>query len=270
MVFLFLLLRDRLVPVDWGETFALIGDISPLQWAAGLMATGLSFWALGQYDAVVHRLLRSGVGRAEAWRSGMAAIAISQAVGFGLITGSLVRWRLLPALNLAATTKITLTVTLSFLLALTAVTSATILAFGPIGGPLAPLLWFAALAGAVLTAGFALLSIFQPQLTILARSFGFPPIRSVLRILILTAMDTMAAAAALYAFLPAGAQPELAAFLPAFLLALGAGMILGTPGGMGPFEVVLLSLLPTLPVEALAAAILAYRLVYFAAPAVAA
>ncbi|MGB3147156.1 MAG: phosphatidylglycerol lysyltransferase domain-containing protein, partial [Paracoccaceae bacterium] len=42
------------------------------------------------------------------------------------------------------------------------------------------------------------------------------------------------------------------------------------PGGMGPFEVVLLSLLPTLPVEALAAAILAYRLVYFAAPAVAA
>ena len=43
--------------------------------------------------------------------------------------------------------------------------------------------------------------------------------------------------------------------------------MLGTPGGAGPFEVVLLSLLPAGPSEPLLAGILAFRLVYYLVPA---
>ncbi|MEZ5796458.1 MAG: YbhN family protein [Paracoccaceae bacterium] len=57
------------------------------------------------------------------------------------------------------------------------------------------------------------------------------------------------------------------ALLPAFLLAFGAGLLSGTPGGIGAFEVVLLALLPAHPAEGVIAATLAWRGVYHLAPA---
>ncbi len=57
------------------------------------------------------------------------------------------------------------------------------------------------------------------------------------------------------------------ALLPAFLLALGAGLVSGTPGGLGAFEVTLLALLPEADPAPILAAILAWRLTYHALPA---
>jgi phosphatidylglycerol lysyltransferase len=71
--------------------------------------------------------------------------------------------------------------------------------------------------------------------------------------------------------LAASARRSGAAFravLPAFALALAAGLLSGTPGGVGPFEITLLTLLPEAPQTGLLAAILGFRLVYFALPAI--
>ncbi|WP_139838020.1 hypothetical protein [Roseovarius gaetbuli] len=38
---------------------AILG-LGPAQWIMAMLATGLSFWALGRYDVVVHRHLRTG------------------------------------------------------------------------------------------------------------------------------------------------------------------------------------------------------------------
>jgi phosphatidylglycerol lysyltransferase len=54
----------------------------------------------------------------------------------------------------------------------------------------------------------------------------------------------------------------------AFLLALGAGLALGTPGGIGAFELTLLALLPGQDEAPLLAAILAWRVIYYLLPAV--
>ena len=66
--------------------------------------------------------------------------------------------------------------------------------------------------------------------------------------------------------------PELAlpvqVLLPAFLLALGAGLASGTPGGIGAFEITMLGLLPNHPEAGVMGAILAWRITYFAIPAV--
>jgi phosphatidylglycerol lysyltransferase len=57
--------------------------------------------------------------------------------------------------------------------------------------------------------------------------------------------------------------------IAAFTLALGAGMIGGTPGGVGPFELALITVLPGAATPELAAALIAFRMVYYAIPCVA-
>nr|WP_255553690.1 phosphatidylglycerol lysyltransferase domain-containing protein [Maritimibacter sp. DP1N21-5] len=67
--------------------------------------------------------------------------------------------------------------------------------------------------------------------------------------------------------LPDGLSIAPGTLFSAYLLALGAGLVLTTPGGVGPFEVALLALLPEVPAEPLLAAVLAYRAVYYTLPA---
>jgi len=90
------LLQSRVEQPSLQALGGLISQISPLKWLGALMATGLSFWALGRYDLVAQRHFGTGFDNRLVRGAGMAAIALSQAIGFGLITGSIARWRLLP------------------------------------------------------------------------------------------------------------------------------------------------------------------------------
>jgi phosphatidylglycerol lysyltransferase len=51
------------------------------------------------------------------------------------------------------------------------------------------------------------------------------------------------------------------------MLALGAALLSTTPGGVGPFEFMMLGLLPQLPTSKMLGSILAFRIVYYAIPA---
>jgi phosphatidylglycerol lysyltransferase len=108
------------------------------------------------------------------------------------------------------------------------------------------------------------LSIWRPGL--LAR-IQFPPLKAMGAIVALTFIDTAFAGAALWVLLPEGTQIAPVIMIAAFIVALGAGLVCGTPGGVGPFEMTLLALLPHVPEEPVLAAVLAFRAVYYAAPA---
>lgn len=262
-LFVLYLARDGLAALDWRAVRAAAGSVSPGQWALSALATGVSFLALGRYDQVVHAALGTGIDPWRARLSGMAAIAISQMTGAGLLTGTLTRWRLVPELTLADAGRVTLTVTVSFLMSWAALTGAALLLLGPA----APGLTLCAGTGLGVAGVFLVLSILRPHLSLGRCQLTLPPLRLSLRIVTLSAVDTLSAGLALYLLLPEAAQPAFLTFLPVFLLALGAGLCLGTPGGIGPFELTLIAFLPDLPTEPLAAALLCYRLLYVAAPA---
>ena len=115
---LFLLLaRDDIAALDWSDVLGAAAGISPGQWALALLATAVSFAALGRYDQLVHGALGTGVDARRTRWSGMAAIALGQMAGAGLLTGALIRWRLMPDLSLGVAGRITLIVTASFLAA---------------------------------------------------------------------------------------------------------------------------------------------------------
>lgn len=263
MLLILFLARDGLAGLDWRAVAATAGDVSAGQWTLAAVATAISFLALGRYDEVVHAALGTGVHAALARRSGMAAIAISQMTGAGLLTGSLTRWRLVSDLSLTEAARVTLAVTVSFLLSWAALTGMFIVLLWPT----LPGRGLFAAAGAGVALVFLAMSLLKPRLRLGTRQMMLPPVTLSFRILLLSAIDTLAAATALYVLLPAEVQPGFLVFLPAFLLALGAGLCLGTPGGIGPFELTLMAFLPHLPAAPLAAALLSYRLVYFAAPA---
>jgi phosphatidylglycerol lysyltransferase len=254
------LLRHRIGELDVAHIRASLATVGPAQWLLGLGLTAISFWSLGQYDVVVHRLIGRDTDPRRAARSGMTAIALGQTVGMGALTGTVVRWRMLPGLGLVDAARISAIVTVSFFAAWVVVSAVVVLLFG-VGLPLAAP---AAIAILVVAWLLVLLSVWRPDP--LAR-WPLPPLKAMGLILGFTAIDTIAAGAVLWTMLPEGLHIGLGPLLAAYLLALGAGLVLTTPGGVGPFEVALIALLPSLPQEPLLAAVLAYRAVYYALPA---
>lgn len=261
-------LRDRLAALDLSALPATLAGLAAGHWAGAMLATALGFAVLARYDALIHRVLGTEAAPAQARRAGWTAIALSQAIGFGLVSGALVRWRMLPGLSLVQATKITATVAASFLAAW-AVLCAHVLLVLPVdhlGLHLGTAQGFAGL-GLVLGGGLGLAALVSPRLRLGGRELRLPPLPVMARILALAALDTGLAALALRLLLPPGTDLGFLALLPAFLLALGAGFVAGTPGGIGPFEITLVALLPGTDPAALLGGVLAWRLVYYVGPA---
>jgi phosphatidylglycerol lysyltransferase len=253
-------LSRHLASIDPDLVASELSTITPLQWLLAVLATGLSFWAVGRYDAVLHRQFGSTVAPSQARRAGIVAIALSQTVGMGLFTGALIRWRMLPGLSLWQCTQLSIAVALSFLAGWAVVAAVAVLIF-PVNVP-----WLAPLAVPVLCLAVLVLaaSLLVPAQLV---RLSLPPFRSLIRILALAAVDTGAAALAFAVLVPEASHLSPALLVPAFLVALGVGLATGTPGGVGPFETMLLTLLPVAEPESLLAGILAFRLVYYALPA---
>lgn len=257
------LLWDQLDGLDFAYIKSSLQTVQPHQWALAALLSAVSFWAVGRYDRVVHRMIGTATRSRAAQLSGVTAIALSQTVGFGVISSALVRWRMLPEVSLLQALRISMIVAMSFLSAWAVVTAIALL-LTPLELPGAHWIgWISwmALAGAAL---FVTLSIWRPHP--LSR-FTIPSLQAMTAFVGLAALDTIAAGGALWAVLPENCDIALLPLLTAYLVALGAGLISGTPGGVGPFEVTLLALLPHLDQEPVLAAILAFRAIYYAIPA---
>ena len=252
------LLANRLSDMPLHETRGHFIALAPDQWLTAILATAASFWAVGHYDGVIHRYLATGARPVDARRAGATAIAVSQTLGLGVITGAILRWRMLPDQTLWQAAKITTLVAVFFLFGW-AVITATVLAILP-QAPFKPL----AVGVLVICIILILISAIAPRF----HRFVWPNLFVISRLLALAAIDTLTAAVALWVLCPPDLVLPFATLLPAFLVALGAGLISGTPGGVGAFEITLLALLPNLPEASLLAAILAWRAVYFALPAI--
>ena len=246
------LLARRCETIDFGAVWPALAALPPLQWAGALACTGLSLWALGQYDVVLHRAMGTGIAPGRARAAGMRAMAIAQTVGFGGLTGALVRWRCLPECDLWLATRLSLWVSVSFMGALGLLAGLALLLLE------GHAVWAALLAIAVIAA-----------LSRLTRLPGLPHLRvgTLPRLIGWTAIDTCAAGAVIWLLLPQGVEVPVSAVVFGYLAALGAGLASQSPGGVGAFELCLLALLPQVPEADLVAAIIGYRVVYHAIPA---
>lgn len=253
------LLANRLSTIEPQEVARAFASLPAHVWGLAVVATAASFWAVGHYDAVIHRHFATGLAEGRSRLAGICAIAVSQMIGLGVVSGAVLRWRMLPEIGALHAARLTAAVALSFLGAWAMVTSAVLVLL-----PDAPFKTPALLA-LCLGGTLAAVSIAAPRIG--ALRFRWPNAMTLGRLLALCVIDTGAAALAFWLLCPEGVELSFLALLPAFLVALGAGLISGAPGGMGAFEMTLLALLPAEPQAELLAAVLAWRLVYFALPA---
>lgn len=240
--------------VSWNEVSSAFQQIAAWQWSIALAATTGSFWAIGHYDVMWHRHMETGIAPADAHRTGMATVAITQTVGLGTVTGTFLRWHLLRDIPLKTSAALTIAVSLSFFVCWGVL---AVLASGWIG-----LMPSAAAAMALL--GLGLLATFAMRNRRLQSGAQLIP-----PLMLWSTLDLAFAALALWVLLPATEGIGFGILFAAFTVALGAGLISNAPGGLGAFDLALMALLPAVPDATLLATILAFRLVYYVVPALA-
>lgn len=252
---------DYAAALDFAAIRASLSSVTGGQWALALVFSAASFWAVGRYDCVVHRQLSTGIKQQTARRAGILAISIAQAIGLGALTGALIRWRMIPEMTLWQALRLSAAVSLSFLAGWAVVAGLGIMIFQP-ALPWSKTLVFIAIGIGIVMASLA---IWPPRALV---RLPLPSLRAMAAVIGLAAADTVLAGMALYVLLPPGLDVALPLLISSFLFALGAGLVGGTPGGVGPFEVTLLALMPLVPAEPLLAAALGFRVVYHIIPAI--
>ena len=255
-------LSTRIELPSLADLGALIASLKLWQWLLAGGATGVSFWALGRYDSVAHRHLQTGLDGAQARRAGMAAIAFSQMVGFGLFTGAYARWRLVPGLTAMQAAQMTGLVGVTFMAALAVICGTAMMLF-PVFA------WFRP-TGALIVALSLAASVFTflaPRLRIGPLSLRWPSLKAMGALTFWALIDVAAAGTALWILLPDTLDIAWSSLLVVYAIALGAAILSSAPGGTGPLELMVFTLLPAQDNASLLAALLAFRLVYYALPA---
>lgn len=105
----------------------------------------------------------------------------------------------------------------------------------------------------------------KSPLSVMGVNLQPPPLKIALAQLIVAAADIVLAASVLYILLPAGMQIGFWPFVAVYALALCLGLMSHVPGGLGVFELVMVTMLPGEP-HALVGALVAYRLIYYVLP----
>lgn len=105
---------------------------------------------------------------------------------------------------------------------------------------------------------------------IFGKEFVFPGPKIAIAQCIVAGIDIVAAAACMYVLLPSEIGLSFMEFLPSYLMAQVAVVLTHIPGGVGIFELVILELTHTPKAQAVFAAVLLFRLIYYIIPLLAA
>ena len=266
-------IRHQLAETSWHD---LIVRIKGMRWSTvGLAFLGTvgSFIALIGYDWSALRYVGARVPFRTMALASFCGYAVGNTIG-GLITASSVRYRVYTAtgLEFGEIARIAGFCALAFGFGIATVGAGALL--------LQPQLLTRALgidtgwvtAGALLVlAGAALFLLLcarrRPDQPFIGRiplpSFGIAAGQ-----LLISTVELLFAGFAFWVLLPHGSVP-FGAFFVVFVVATVAGIISHVPGGVGVFEsVMLLGLGPVLPPQAIAAALVVYRAVYFLIPVI--
>ncbi len=236
------------------------------------LITGLSYLLTTGYDIVaLHHISRPLPYRRVALASCLAD-AFGSNLGFALITGGAVRYRIyaqagLSALDIATVTtmySLTSTLGIAFIVVLA-------MLFGTASVSALPIPQDLRLALGVLVLGSMAAYIFLPAirpvtLQMPSWSLRLPSAGTAAAQTLLGATDLLLMSGVIYVLLPANIGTDFFGYLGVFAAALVAGVISHVPGGIGVFESVMLLGLPEVPAASLLSAILMFRCIYYLVP----
>lgn len=246
--------------------------IAHLLFALGL--TVLSYVALTGYDALAVRYVGHPLAYGKIALASFVGYAFSHNLGFSLLSGAPVRYRLYSAWGLSTVeiAKVIACNGLTFWLGVFTIGGAVFL-LEPLTIPVSLHLPFASvrpvgLLFLMLVGGYVLMSVVRKKpIPLWEWEFPLPSPKFALAQSAVSSLDWALAGSVLYTLLPPTETLSYPGFLGIYLLAQIAGLVSQVPGGLGVFEtVVLLLLAPTFPAATVLGSLLAYRGVYYLLP----
>ena len=253
-----------------------LGAIPVSQIVLALLLTAASFLVLTGYDALSLRYVRKPLPYRRIAFASFLNYAFSQGLGFPLLTGGSVRYRLYSGWGLSAVHIASLVVfaSLTFWLGVLTVGSMVFLHASPgisalLDIPPNAVRPLGAVALGVVTAYVSWTFLGRRLVRIREWRFRRPSARLALSQLAIATCDWVIAGSVLYVLLPAEAGVPFPTFLGVFLLAFVAGIASNVPAGLGVFETVIIYLLPGRAADsAIIGSLIVYRAVYYLLPLV--
>lgn len=265
-------LRIELRTVTWPEITADVLQTPLSQLVLALALTAANYAALTGYDLLAFAYIGKTLRPARIAGASFLAYAISNNIGFAMISGASVRYRFYTRWGVTAEelSRIVVSYSVTFWLGLLGLGGLS-LAISPLPAArelpahqlLAPIGWLLMLVPPV----FVLLTVVRRQ-PLRLRGFELPvPSPSIAaRQVLLSAAEWAIAGAVLFVLLPPSPLTFLQ-FLGTFLVAILIGMASHVPGGLGVFEGLMVLLLkPYLPSGQVLPALVVYRAVYYLLP----
>ena len=238
-----------------------------------LLLTGLSYGVQIGYDALALRTVGRQVPRATLFLASFLGQAFGNTIGLPLLGGAPPRIRIYAAAGLSPTEIAVVlgSTSLTFVLGLFTMAGGLCLALpavlpAELGLPMRSVAPFGWAALALVVLGVGLLAALRRRARFAGAPLPLPGPGTALAQAAVGAVDLALAGGALYVLLPAGALAPATA-LGAYLLALAPGVASQVPGGLGVFETAFSFFTSErVPMPALAASLVTYRLIYYLAP----
>jgi uncharacterized membrane protein YbhN (UPF0104 family) len=238
----------------------------------GLAATLATFAAVATYDAFALRYAGKHLLFRRSALSSTTSYAISNLLGFPVFTGNAVRFWLFEDWGFgvaevaicAIVTTVVCNLMLVFIAGASLITTPELLST-TVNFSLA---WASALGFVLLVAATALtvFAVAGPKRQRIWRLEFNRPGPSLILNLLACAVDYVATAAVLYVLLGDSIAIDFLPFVALFSTAKLIGIVSNVPGGLGVFEAVMASTLGNVPPATLAAALIAYRCIFYLAP----
>ena len=245
--------------------------------ALAVLLTALSYLALTGYDALSLRYVRRPLPYRRVALASFVNYAVSQTLGFPLLTGGSVRYRLYSSWGLgpAQVASVVLFASLSFWLGVLLLGGLALLLGA--SRELAALLHLTPVAQRVAgAAAIGIVAVYLWWTVAGARVLRFggwrvlrPSGRLGISQVTVATVDWLLAASVLFSLLPRTLGISYPAFVALFLVAYVAGIASNVPAGLGVFESVFLLLLPESASDAaVLGSLVAYRALYYLLPLV--
>ncbi len=268
----FSVLSDELRHLSLADIGTSLASIGPgATWLAAL-ATLAGFAAIAPYDAFALHYIGKRLSLPRSAVSSTTSYAVSNVLGFPVFTGNAVRYWLFERWGLGAsdTAVAAIVTTIACNLALTLIIGVALIAepslLTRIPGAPAELGFAIGIALLLVGSAVAVVAITGPRTFSLWRFSMNRPGLLLIPHLVACTIDYLAAAAVLYIPLSSAISMDFLPFVALFALAKLAGIASNVPGGVGVFEAIMISVLPSGSESMLAACLLVYRALYFLAP----
>ena len=266
-------IKNETAQIDFHLLVSALRTTPTASLAAALAATALSYLALVGYDVSGLRYARARAPLKTILLASFCGFAIGNSIGLGAFSGGAVRYRLYTAAGLSPgqVARVILFISVAFGVGLGAIAALGLIldakeVSGLLGASPEPLRAGAATVLALAVGFMVFCALRRTSWRRGPIDIDAPDTTLVLIQFLFTAVDVLAAAATLWVLLPS-VGISFFSFAAIYAAALALGVLSHVPGGLGVFELAILYAVGrNAPVNAVAAALVTYRGIYFLLP----